>query len=101
VFTLFIHIYIHDSGIYRIENFLPFISFLLDVFSKFTDKEGNVKVIITVTVIIGVIFIGICTYLLWSCMAKQKGNMHLPDPFSSLLSSLKLFSLITTYTNNK
>ncbi|KAE8125205.1 hypothetical protein FH972_020038 [Carpinus fangiana] len=36
------------------------------------DKEGNVKVIVTVTVIIGVIFIGICIYLLWHWMAKQK-----------------------------
>ncbi|KAE8037846.1 hypothetical protein FH972_010401 [Carpinus fangiana] len=42
------------------------------------DKGGNVKVIITVTVIIGVIFTGICTYLLWRWMAKQKGNMHIP-----------------------
>jgi hypothetical protein len=37
-----------------------------------------VKVIVIVTVIIGVIFIGICIYLLWRCMAKQKGNVHLP-----------------------
>jgi hypothetical protein len=37
-----------------------------------------VKVIVTVTVIIGVIFIGISTYFLWRRMAKQKGNMHIP-----------------------
>ncbi|XP_059437188.1 G-type lectin S-receptor-like serine/threonine-protein kinase At1g11330 [Corylus avellana] len=42
------------------------------------DKEGNVKVIVTVTVIIGVIFSGICIYLLWRWMSKQKGKMHLP-----------------------
>jgi hypothetical protein len=37
-----------------------------------------VKVIITITVIIGVVFTGICTYLLWHWMAKKKGNMQIP-----------------------
>ncbi|XP_059437183.1 G-type lectin S-receptor-like serine/threonine-protein kinase At1g11330 isoform X2 [Corylus avellana] len=36
------------------------------------DKKGNVKVIVTVTVIVGVICTGICTYLLWRWMANQK-----------------------------
>ncbi|XP_059436887.1 G-type lectin S-receptor-like serine/threonine-protein kinase At1g11330 [Corylus avellana] len=38
------------------------------------DKEENVKVIIIVTIIIGVIFTGISTYLLWRWMAKQKAK---------------------------
>ncbi|XP_059439287.1 G-type lectin S-receptor-like serine/threonine-protein kinase At1g11330 [Corylus avellana] len=38
------------------------------------DKEENVKVIITVTMITGVIFTGISTYLLSRWMAKQKAR---------------------------
>jgi hypothetical protein len=36
---------------------------------------GNVKVIVTVTIIIGVIFTGICTYLWWCWSSKQKGKI--------------------------
>uniref|UniRef100_A0A2N9FNV9 Protein kinase domain-containing protein n=1 Tax=Fagus sylvatica TaxID=28930 RepID=A0A2N9FNV9_FAGSY len=36
------------------------------------DKVGDVKKIVTITVIIGTILISICTYLLWRWMAKQK-----------------------------
>jgi predicted transporter len=50
-----------------------------------------VKVIVTVTVIIGVIFIGICTYLLWRWSSKQKGKIVtvifvVPDPLSLLFA---------------
>ncbi|XP_059436881.1 G-type lectin S-receptor-like serine/threonine-protein kinase At1g11330 [Corylus avellana] len=38
------------------------------------DTTEKVKVIITVTVIIVLIFTGICTYLLWRWMAKQNGR---------------------------
>ncbi|XP_059437185.1 G-type lectin S-receptor-like serine/threonine-protein kinase At1g11330 [Corylus avellana] len=38
------------------------------------DTKEKVKVIITVSVIIVLIFTGICTYLLWRWMAKQNGR---------------------------
>ncbi|XP_050287976.1 G-type lectin S-receptor-like serine/threonine-protein kinase At1g11330 isoform X2 [Quercus robur] len=38
------------------------------------DKVVDVKKIVTITVIIGTIFIFICTYLLWRWMAKQKAR---------------------------
>jgi hypothetical protein len=55
-----------------------------------------VKVIVTLTVIIGLILTSIYIYLLRHWMAKHKGNMHIPlcskkdplDPLSCLLSSL-------------
>ncbi|XP_062160839.1 G-type lectin S-receptor-like serine/threonine-protein kinase At1g11330 isoform X2 [Alnus glutinosa] len=46
------------------------------------DKEGNVKVIVTVTVITGVIFTGICTFILWYWMAKQKARKRKTKMFS-------------------
>ncbi|GMY37160.1 G-type lectin S-receptor-like serine/threonine-protein kinase At1g11330 [Fagus crenata] len=42
------------------------------VASSELDKVGDVKKIVTITVIIGTILISICTYLLWRWMAKQK-----------------------------
>ncbi|KAK7816507.1 g-type lectin s-receptor-like serine/threonine-protein kinase [Quercus suber] len=39
-----------------------------------TDKVGDGKKVVTISVIIGAIFISICTFLLWRWMAKQQGN---------------------------
>ncbi|XP_059436884.1 G-type lectin S-receptor-like serine/threonine-protein kinase At1g11330 [Corylus avellana] len=76
--------YAYDSGI----GCMPWTRSLIDV-QKFSsggidlyvrlayselDKEGNVKVIVIVTMIIGVIFTGICIYLLRRWMAKQKAR---------------------------
>ncbi|KAL0012593.1 hypothetical protein SO802_007701 [Lithocarpus litseifolius] len=36
------------------------------------DKEGDVKKIITITVVIGTVSISICTFILWRWIAKQK-----------------------------
>ncbi len=52
---------------------------------------GNVKAIVTVTVIIGVISTSICTYLLWRWSSKQKGKIVTvifvaPDPLSLLFA---------------
>ncbi|GMY37162.1 G-type lectin S-receptor-like serine/threonine-protein kinase At1g11330 [Fagus crenata] len=44
------------------------------VASSELDKVGDEKKIITITVIIGTIFISICTFLLWRWMAKQKAR---------------------------
>ncbi|KAK7848587.1 g-type lectin s-receptor-like serine/threonine-protein kinase [Quercus suber] len=41
---------------------------------SFTDKVGDVKKIVTITVITGTIFLSICTYLLWRRMANLKGR---------------------------
>ncbi|GMY37168.1 G-type lectin S-receptor-like serine/threonine-protein kinase At1g11300 [Fagus crenata] len=44
------------------------------VASSELDKVGDAKKIITITVIIGTIFISICTFLLWRWKAKQKAR---------------------------
>nr|POE96167.1 g-type lectin s-receptor-like serine/threonine-protein kinase [Quercus suber] len=53
-----------------------FSSFGVDLYIRVAyselDKVVDVKKIVTITVIIGTIFIFICTYLLWRWMAKQK-----------------------------
>ncbi|XP_042946847.1 G-type lectin S-receptor-like serine/threonine-protein kinase At1g11330 isoform X2 [Carya illinoinensis] len=41
------------------------------------DKKGELKVIITVTVVIGSVFIAICTFFLYQWMAKRKGGIYL------------------------
>ncbi|KAK7848586.1 g-type lectin s-receptor-like serine/threonine-protein kinase [Quercus suber] len=38
------------------------------------DKVGDMKKIVTITVIIGTFFISICTYFLWRWMTKQKAR---------------------------
>ncbi|XP_042946850.1 G-type lectin S-receptor-like serine/threonine-protein kinase SD1-13 isoform X5 [Carya illinoinensis] len=43
----------------------------------FADKKGELKVIITVTVVIGSVFIAICTFFLYQWMAKRKGGIYL------------------------
>ncbi|XP_042944347.1 G-type lectin S-receptor-like serine/threonine-protein kinase At1g11330 isoform X3 [Carya illinoinensis] len=41
------------------------------------DKKGELKVIITVTVVIGSVFVAICTFFLCQWMAKRKGGIYL------------------------
>ncbi|XP_062160914.1 G-type lectin S-receptor-like serine/threonine-protein kinase At1g11330 isoform X2 [Alnus glutinosa] len=72
------------------------------------DKMGNVKTIVIVTVIIGVIFTGICTYLLWRWSSKLKAtkyrreDKHGENVNQVLLQELPLFSLqeMASATNN-
>ncbi|XP_059436890.1 G-type lectin S-receptor-like serine/threonine-protein kinase At1g11300 [Corylus avellana] len=73
------------------------------------DTKEKVKVIITVTVIIGLIFIGICTYLLWRrrkskmLLYKFSGEEKLGDNVNQVkLQELSLFNLqeLASATNN-
>ncbi|XP_062160840.1 G-type lectin S-receptor-like serine/threonine-protein kinase At1g11330 [Alnus glutinosa] len=69
-------------------------------YSEF-DKMKNVKVIVTITVIIGVISTGICTYLLWRWSSKQK-DKHGDNVNQVKLQELPLFNLqeLASATNN-
>ncbi|XP_062160909.1 G-type lectin S-receptor-like serine/threonine-protein kinase At1g11330 [Alnus glutinosa] len=72
------------------------------------DNMGNVKTIVTVAVIIGVISTGICTYLLWRWSSKQKAtkyrreDKHGENVNQVLLQEQPLFSLqeMASATNN-
>ncbi|KAL4636425.1 hypothetical protein ACB092_03G007300 [Castanea dentata] len=38
------------------------------------DTEGDLKKIVTITVVIGTVFISICGFILWRCIAKHKAR---------------------------
>ncbi|KAG6642667.1 hypothetical protein CIPAW_09G156000 [Carya illinoinensis] len=42
--------------------------------SELDRKEVDVKVVITITTIVGTLFLAICTFSLWRCMAKRKAR---------------------------
>ena len=53
-------------------NYFVWIS--VTIFFWFTVRKQDMKKIVTITVIIGMISILICTYLLWRWIAKHKGK---------------------------
>ena len=44
-------------------------------FFSVTDTEGDVKKMVTITVVIGTVSISICAFILWGWIAKHKGNI--------------------------
>ncbi|XP_041025862.1 G-type lectin S-receptor-like serine/threonine-protein kinase At1g11330 [Juglans microcarpa x Juglans regia] len=45
--------------------------------SELDRKGGSVKVVITITTIIGTLFLAFCTFSLWRCMAKRKARKRI------------------------
>ncbi|KAL4628480.1 hypothetical protein ACB092_05G241600 [Castanea dentata] len=70
------------------------------------DKVGDVKKVVTISVIIGAIFISICTFLLWSWMTDQKGeaqqNFSSDDLAQVKVQEIPLFNVekLAKATNN-
>ncbi|KAK7826584.1 g-type lectin s-receptor-like serine/threonine-protein kinase [Quercus suber] len=68
-------VYAYDSG----TGCMSWTRSLIDILSSggvdlYIHKVGDGKKVVTISAIIGAIFISICTFLLWRWMAKQQGN---------------------------